>query len=181
MSDGKLPPVLHHCRCVHRCGRQKAATGGKLPATKGVILRQVRCRFLSLFAAPVLPRFFHNDFVRRWCLSANRVSTAFASSPFVARPERMQLPGVDGSRSWSWPWTVRSRVGKTVSTVVSTSFATWFATGLALAVNKVRNIGSNTVVTIRGNIRSTTVGNAVSNRVPTDGWHQTKHFAQHRG
>jgi hypothetical protein len=69
MSDGKLPPVLHHCRCVHHYRRQKAATGGKLPATKGVILRQVRCRLLSLFVAPVLPRFFHNDFVRGWCLT----------------------------------------------------------------------------------------------------------------
>jgi hypothetical protein len=54
---------------VHHCGRQKATTGGKLPATKGVILRQVRCRLLSLFVAPVLPRFFHNDFVRGWCLT----------------------------------------------------------------------------------------------------------------
>ena len=110
MSDGKLPPVLHPCRCVHHYQRQKAATGGKLPATKGVILRQVRCRFLSLFAAPVLPRFFHNDFVRRWCLVANRVSTAFTSSPFVARPERMAT----ARREWFavvslavvvvWPW-----------------------------------------------------------------------------
>ena len=127
MSDGKLPVLHQRHSCVHHCGRQLATTGGKWPATKGVILRQVRCRFLSLFAAPVLPRSFHNDFVRRWCLSANRVSTASASSPFVAHPERMATARRDRRLfavvSVVWPWTVRSRVGKTVRTVVSIRFA----------------------------------------------------------
>jgi hypothetical protein len=40
----------------------KGDNGGKLGVTKGVILRQVRCRFLSLFAAPVLPRLFPQRF-----------------------------------------------------------------------------------------------------------------------
>src|SRR5208283_2087436 len=37
---------------------QKATTSGKLPATKSVILRQVRCRLLSLFVAQVRLRHF---------------------------------------------------------------------------------------------------------------------------
>jgi hypothetical protein len=58
MSDRKSPHFLRHCRCVHHCWWQKAAISGKFPATKGVILRQVHCRLLSLFAAPVLPWIF---------------------------------------------------------------------------------------------------------------------------
>ena len=34
-------------------------------------LRQIRCRFLSLFAARFRATIFPNDFVRGWCLAAN--------------------------------------------------------------------------------------------------------------
>jgi hypothetical protein len=73
---------------------------------------------------------------RGWCLPANEVSTAFTSTPFPGRRERIH---------WSWPACVRSyirvrgrvlavvvawlwTVRKTVSSMVSTGFATGFAT-----------------------------------------------------
>ncbi|MGA2280419.1 MAG: hypothetical protein ABSG80_08975 [Verrucomicrobiota bacterium] len=44
--------------------------------------RQIRCRFLSLFVAPVFERIFSNGLVGGWCLLANEVSKAFISTPF---------------------------------------------------------------------------------------------------
>jgi hypothetical protein len=56
-----LPPLAYRPQRI-------AATGGKLPATKSVILRQIHCRLLSLFAARFRAVFFPNYFVRGWCL-----------------------------------------------------------------------------------------------------------------
>ena len=98
MSDGKLPRFLHQFRRVYDCWRQKATTSGKLPATKGVILRQVRCRLLSFFVAPVLPRFFHNDFVRGWCLQNLRFLVSESRHKFRSI-ERIKLGEDEHSES----------------------------------------------------------------------------------
>jgi len=72
--------------------------------------------------------------VRGWCLSAKPFSRCFTSSPFVARPERMATARCGWFAVVSlavvvvWPWTVRSRVSKTVRTVISNSRSTGFAT-----------------------------------------------------
>jgi len=39
--------------------------------SKGDKLRQIRCRFLSLFATPLFERIFSNEPVGGWCLGAN--------------------------------------------------------------------------------------------------------------
>jgi hypothetical protein len=89
------------------------------------------------------------------CLSANRVSTAFASSPFVARPERMQLPGVDCSRSCLWPWSwpgcgrfaagLAYRLAPWLAPDEATGFATSEAPRLApeLAFHEARRLASS--------------------------------------
>jgi hypothetical protein len=74
------------------CVSLLTAKGGKLPATKGVILRQVRCRLLPFFVARFRAAFFPNDFVRGWCLSKKSLSLWFISTPFYGWRERRQLP-----------------------------------------------------------------------------------------
>jgi hypothetical protein len=59
---GRRPRLRLHRADQPHCWWQKAAISGKFPATKGVILRQVHCRLLSLFAAPVLPWIFPKRF-----------------------------------------------------------------------------------------------------------------------
>ena len=159
MSDGKLPPVLHHCRCVHRCERQKAATGGKSPATKGVILRQVRCRFLPLRFCPV---FSTTISLGDGVYPQNRFPDASLHRHLSPGLNVCNCPACAGcGRGWFavmslavvvvWPWTVRNRVSKTVRTVVSIRFAP----RLANVVGTRRSISRSTSVGIERSSNAT--------------------------
>lgn len=156
MSDRKLPHFLRHCRCVHHCWRQKATTCGKLPATKGVILRQVRCRLLSLFVAPVLPRFFHNDFVRGWCLSKKYFHDGLFQRRFMVgvnvgncRRSWLRIPvgisrGIVVDCPWlgAWLWTVRglstANAARRLARMLATRLAPREATRLAIGCQRAK-------------------------------------------
>jgi len=152
MSDGKLPVLHQRNRCVHRCGRQKAANGQRQKASYCGKFVAAFCRFLPLRFCPVL---------------STTISLGDGVYPQTGFPRRSlhrllspglnvwQLPGVDGSRSWPWSWPGCGRF--------AAGLAKWFAPWLANVVgtrrsNRVRNTGSTTVGTRVGISRSTLVG-----------------------
>ena len=106
MSDGKLPPVLHHCRCVHHCGRQLAANCQRQKASYCDKFVAAFCRFLPLRFCPV---FSTTISLGDGVVVQNRFPTRSLHHHLSPGLNVWQLPGVDGSRSCSWPWSQSGR------------------------------------------------------------------------
>jgi len=80
------------------------------------------CRFLSLGFEP---RFFRTISLGGGVWVQTRVSTAFASSPFVARPERMATARRGLFAVVVWPWTVRGLFPVNVARRLAKRLALW--------------------------------------------------------
>jgi len=120
MSDGKLPVLHQRNRCVHRCGRQKAANGQRQKASYCGKFVAAFCRFLPLRFCPVL---------------STTISLGDGVYPQTGFPRRplhrllsltlnvWQLPGVTVDCSRSCPWSGRGRF----AAGLAKRFAPWLA------------------------------------------------------